>query len=206
MTQADSRHAAPPLQAIGVFCGSNPGNHPQYQEAAVQLGAELARRRLTLVFGGGNVGLMRCIADAVMAHGGRAVGVMPRHLVDREIAHQGISELRIVDSMHQRKKEMVDLADAFVLMPGGFGSWEEFCEAVTWAQLGLHAKPCGILNTLDYYAPLLALVDRAVSDGFVRQTHRSALIAARAPAELLDRLEARPTSMEVKWTMATERA
>ena len=193
------------LNAIGVFCGSSSGNHPLYQDAAAQLGAELARRRLTLVFGGGNVGLMRGIADAVMAHGGRAIGIIPRHLVDREIAHRAITELRVVDSMHRRKQEMADLADAFVMMPGGFGSWEEFCEAVTWAQLGLHAKPCGILNTRDYYAPFLALVDRAVSDGFVRQNHLNALIAEQDPAVLLDRREARPERMDVKWTTAPPR-
>jgi uncharacterized protein (TIGR00730 family) len=191
------------VRAIGVFCGSSPGNDPLYRAAATQLGIELARRRLTLVFGGGNVGLMRCIADAVMDHGGRAIGIMPRHLVDREIGHQGISELRVVDSMHRRKQEIADLADAFVLLPGGFGSWEEFCEAVTWAQLGLHEKPCGILKTLAYYDPLLSLVERAAKDGFIRQSHLGALVTEGEPSLLLDRLEAGPKTMEVKWTTAS---
>jgi hypothetical protein len=174
--------------AVCVYCGSNAGHAPAYTDAARRLGAALASQDTTLIYGGGNVGLMGTVADAVLAAGGRAVGVMPQHLVAREIAHRTLSELHVVDTMHQRKQRMADLADAFILMPGGFGSWEEFCEAVTWSNLGLHRKVCGILNVGNYYGPLLAMIDRAVDHGFVRANQREAIVVDDDPAALLARM------------------
>jgi len=136
------------MKRICVFCGSSPGSRPEYRAAAEELGAELARRGTGLVYGGGNVGLMGVLADAVLRAGGEAVGVIPKHLMAREVGHNGLTKLHVVRSMHERKALMADLSDAFVAMPGGYGTLEEFCEIVTWAQLGLHAKPCGILNVL----------------------------------------------------------
>ena len=188
-----------PLRSVCVFCGSSVGNQPTYAEAARALGAELARRDIALVYGGGNVGLMGIVADAALGAGGRVLGVMPRHLVEREIAHGTLTELHVVDSMHSRKQMMADLADAFVLLPGGFGSWEEFCEAVTWSQLGLHRKPCGILDVLDYYRPLLEMMSRAVEHGFVRASHRDAIVVATEATDLLRKLEDAPVSTETKW-------
>jgi len=186
------------LRSVCVFCGSSVGNHSTYAESAHALGAELARRDIALVYGGGNVGLMGIVADAALGAGGRVLGVMPRHLVEREIAHGTLTELHVVDSMHSRKQMMADLADAFVLLPGGFGSWEEFCEAVTWSQLGLHRKPCGILDVHDYYGPLLEMMSRAVEHGFVRASHRDAIVVSRDPTNLLMKLEDAPVSTETK--------
>jgi uncharacterized protein (TIGR00730 family) len=188
-----------PLRAVCVFCGSSIGSHSTYAESAHALGLELALRDIALVYGGGNVGLMGVVADAALGAGGRVLGVMPRHLVEREIAHRTLTELHVVDSMHSRKQMMADLADAFVLLPGGFGSWEEFCEVVTWSQLGLHRKPCGILDVLDYYRPLLEMMSRAVEHGFVRASHRDAIVVSGDPTSLLMKLEDAPVSTETKW-------
>ena len=136
------------MRRICVFCGSSPGSRPEYGDAAEEMGSELARRNIGLVYGGGNVGLMGTIADAVLKAGGEAQGVIPEHLMAREIGHRGLTKLHVVRSMHERKALMADLCDAFIALPGGFGTLEEFCEVVTWTQLGLHAKPCGILNIL----------------------------------------------------------
>jgi uncharacterized protein (TIGR00730 family) len=176
------------MTSLCVFCGSNPGTRPEYANAAVYLGAELARRGVTLVYGGGRVGLMGAVADAALQGGGRVIGVMPQHLVDREIAHRGLTELHIVGSMHERKALMIQLSDAFVLLPGGFGSWDEFCEAVTWRQLGLHRKPLGILNTLGYYEPLLAMIRLSIEDGFVRSSLFDAMSIEQDASALLDRI------------------
>jgi uncharacterized protein (TIGR00730 family) len=138
------------MKRICVFCGSSAGNRPEYRVAAEGLGAELVRRKIGLVYGGGNVGLMGVLADAVLRAGGEAVGVIPEHLMGREVGHKGLTKLHVVHSMHERKALMADLSDAFVALPGGFGTLEEFCEAATWTQLGLHAKPCGVLNVLGY--------------------------------------------------------
>ena len=174
------------MKSLCVFCGSNPGSKPEYSDAAVALGFEVAKRDITLVYGGGRVGLMGTIADAAIARGGRVIGVMPQHLVDREIAHRGLTNLHIVGSMHERKALMIELADAFALLPGGFGSWDEFCEAVTWRQLGIHSKSVGILNVLSYYEPLLALVRQSVTEGFVRTPLFEAMHVAENPPALLD--------------------
>jgi uncharacterized protein (TIGR00730 family) len=184
---------AVPSRSIGkvcVFCGSSAGTRPEYRRAAEELGAALAGLGITLVYGGSKIGLMGVLADTVMGAGGQVIGVMPRSLVDREIAHRNLTRLHVVRSMHERKALMIDLADAFVLLPGGFGSWDEFCEAITWSQLGLHAKPCGILNVLDYYGPLLALAGRAVSDGFVRPVNWECVAVETQAEALLGRLEA----------------
>jgi uncharacterized protein (TIGR00730 family) len=153
------------------------------------MGAELARRNIGLVYGGGNVGLMGIIADAVLRAGGEAQGVIPEHLKAREIGHRGLTKLHVVRSMHERKALMADLCDAFIALPGGFGTLEEFCEVVTWTQLGLHAKPCGILNILGYYSPLLAMFDHAVEEQFLKPENRALVMARESPADLLQALE-----------------
>ncbi len=163
------------------------------------MGAELVRRNIGLVYGGGNVGLMGIIADTVLSAGGEAVGVIPEHIMSREIGHKGLTKLHVVRSMHERKALMADLSDAFVALPGGFGTLEEFCEVVTWTQLGLHAKPCGISNVLGYYTPLLAMFDHAVEERFLKTENRGLVLARKSAADLLRALEEwRPIHVE-KW-------
>ena len=187
------------MRRICVFCGSSPGNRPQYRAAAEEMGAELVRKNIGLVYGGGNVGLMGMIADAVLKAGGEAMGVIPETLMSREVGHNGLTKLHVVRSMHERKALMADLSDAFVALPGGFGTLEEFCEVVTWTQLGLHAKPCGILNVLGYYSPLLAMFDHAVEERFLKTENRALVLARESPADLLQALEEwRPARVE-KW-------
>ena len=176
------------MKRICVFCGSSIGNQPAYREAAVILGGLLATRGIGLVYGGGNVGLMGVIADAVLAGGGKVTGVIPRSLAEREIAHTGVTDLRVVDTMHARKALMADLADAFIAMPGGVGTFEEFFEAVTWTQLGVHRKPCGLLNAGGFYSPLAAFIDQAVSEGFIKPVHRASIVVDDNPERLLDSL------------------
>jgi uncharacterized protein (TIGR00730 family) len=184
---------------ICVFCGSSPGSRPEYRAAAEEMAAELVRRRIGLVYGGGNVGLMGVIADAVLGAGGDVQGVMPEHLMAREVGHKGLTKLHVVRSMHERKALMADLSDAFVALPGGFGTLEEFCEVVTWTQLGLHAKPCGILNVLGFYSPLLRMFDHAVEERFLKPENRALVLVRDKPAELLQALEEwRPVRVE-KW-------
>ncbi|MFI5228570.1 MAG: TIGR00730 family Rossman fold protein [Gemmatimonadales bacterium] len=178
------------IRSVCVFCGSREGAQPVYRDAAARLAGELARRGVTLVFGGGRVGLMGVLADTALAAGGEAIGVMPRALVEREIAHLRLTRLHIVGTMHERKQLMADLADAFVLLPGGFGSWDEFCEIVTSLQLGIHAKPCGILNAAGYYAPLLAQIERAVGDGFIDDSRARSILVDDEPESLIARLSA----------------
>src|SRR5208283_2420803 len=164
-----------------------------------KLGAELVRRKIGLVYGGGNVGLMGVLADTVLSAGGEAVGVIPQNLMAREVGHDGLTKLHVVRSMHERKALMADLSDAFIAMPGGFGTLEEFCEVVTWAQLGLHAKPCGILNVLGYYSPLLAMLDHAVEEGFLKPENRALVLARDSVVELLRAMEEwHPVRLE-KW-------
>src|SRR5579872_2693044 len=166
---------------ICVFCGSSPGSRPSYAAAATSLGRHLAASGVAIVYGGGKVGLMGALADAALAAGGEVIGIMPRSLVEKEISHRGLSDLRVVSSMHERKALMADLADAFIAMPGGYGTFEEFCEVLTWTQLGLQRKPCGILNTDGYYDQLLALFDHAVGEQFVKPVHREMVIADSTP-------------------------
>jgi uncharacterized protein (TIGR00730 family) len=187
------------MKRICVFCGSSPGSRPEYGAAAEEMAAELVRRNIGLVYGGGNVGLMGIIADSVRKAGGEALGVIPEHLMAREVGHGGLTKLHVVGSMHERKALMADLSDAFVAMPGGFGTLEEFCEVVTWTQLGLHAKPCGILNVLGYYSLLLKMFDHAVEERFLKPENRALVLAGESPAELLQALEEwRPVHVE-KW-------
>jgi uncharacterized protein (TIGR00730 family) len=187
------------LKRVCVFCGSSNGARAGYADAARAMGAALARRGVGLVYGGGRVGLMGIVADSVMAGGGAVVGVIPESMVSKEVAHQGLTELRIVGSMHERKALMADLADAFVALPGGYGTFEEFCEIVTWAQLGLHRKPCGLLNVEGYYDRLLSLFDHAVAERFVRSAHRALVLEERQPERLLDLVESyQPPALE-KW-------
>jgi hypothetical protein len=192
------------MKRICVFCGSNPGLNPTFAEAAREMGAALARRGLGLVYGGGCVGLMGVVADAVLAEGGEVIGVIPGALVARELAHNGVTELRIVRSMHERKAAMESLSDGFVALPGGLGTFEEICEMLTWAQLGLHRKPCAVLDVEGYYDPLLALLDRAVAEGFLRPQYRALLLASREPEDLLDRMAAYQPRDVPKWIESEE--
>jgi uncharacterized protein (TIGR00730 family) len=163
------------------------------------MAAELVRRNIGLVYGGGNVGLMGILADAVLCAGSEVQGVIPQHLMAREVGHKGLTKLHIVHTMHERKALMADLSDAFVALPGGFGTLEEFCEVLTWTQLGLHAKPCGILNVLGFYSPLLAMLDHAVEERFLKSENRALVLARDKPADLLHELEDwRPVRLE-KW-------
>src|SRR6202051_3917576 len=187
------------MRRICVFCGSSQGNRPEYGIAAQEMGRELVRRNIGLGDGGGNVGLMGMIADAVLKGGGEVQGVITENLMAREVGHKRLTKLHVVRSMHERKALMADLSDAFVAMPGGFGTLEEFCEVVTWTQLGLHAKPCGILNVSGFYSPLLRMFDHAVEERFLKPENRALVLARDKPAELLQALEEwRPTHVE-KW-------
>jgi uncharacterized protein (TIGR00730 family) len=184
-------HQGTKLRSLCVFCGANVGNRPEYAAGAAELGQHLAQRGIRLVYGAGNVGLMGVLADAALAEGGEVIGVIPQMLVDRELAHRGITDLRIVGTMHERKALMAELSDAFLALPGGLGTFEELCEALTWTQLGIHAKPCGALNTGGYFNHLVHLLDQAVCEGFVRADDRRNLLVGDRPAELLDQLERR---------------
>lgn len=185
------------LHSVCVFCGSSPGTGGKFLAAAEALGREMLSRGLDLVYGGASVGLMGRIAETVLDGGGRAVGVMPKALVDREVAHPALTKLHVVDSMHERKALMVELGDAFVAMPGGFGTTEELFEALTWAQLGIHEKPCGILNVAGYFDSLKIFLDTATDCRFVDPNHRSLLVDAEDPAALLDLMEnCRPVRVE----------
>ncbi|HKY65278.1 MAG TPA: TIGR00730 family Rossman fold protein [Acidimicrobiales bacterium] len=191
------------LRRVCVFCGSSEGTRPDYLDAATALGETLAGRGIGLVYGGAHVGLMGRVADACRAAGGEVTGVIPERLVDAEVAHTGLDDLRVVGSMHERKALMADLSDGFVALPGGFGTFEEFCEVVTWSQLGLHPvpKPCGLLDVAGFYAPLVALFDRGVDEGFIRPVHRGLVLAGDDPGALLDDLAAwTPPPVTRKWT------
>jgi hypothetical protein len=171
-----------------VFCGSSVGSNPAFAEAARVLGHELAARGIGVVFGGGNVGLMGVLADAALAAGGEVIGVIPHGLVSRELAHQRVTRMHVVDSMHQRKALMAELSDGFIALPGGFGTLEEFCEVVTWTQLGLHAKACGLLNVAGYYDGLLSFLAHALKEEFLRPTHFEIVVAGSDPVSLLERV------------------
>jgi uncharacterized protein (TIGR00730 family) len=175
---------------VAVFTGSSPGSVPAFAESARELGAGLAAAGVGIVYGGAHVGLMGVVADAALAAGGEVIGIIPQDLVDREIAHSGLTRLEVVRDMHERKARMAELADAFCALPGGTGTLEELFEVWTWQQLGLHAKPLALLDSEGFWAPLLALVDAQVSGGFVRPADRDALLVARSAAELLERLAA----------------
>jgi uncharacterized protein (TIGR00730 family) len=189
----------PALSSVCVFCGSNGGADPAYLAAAEAVGAGLAQRGIRIVYGGGRVGLMGALADSARAAGGEVVGVMPQALVDREIGHTGIDDLRVVDTMHERKALMVELADAFVALPGGIGTLEELFEVYTWAQLGIHAKPLALLDVAGYYEPLAAFLDHAVAQRFLRPETRAMLAVADSIEDVLETFERwRPPAMH-KW-------
>jgi uncharacterized protein (TIGR00730 family) len=180
------------LRRVCVFCGSKHGVRPQYTEAARAMGTALVAGGIDLVYGGGKVGLMGVIADAVLDAGGEVIGVIPDHMSDREIAHYGVTDLRVVGSMHERKALMYELSDGFVALPGGLGTLEELLEITTWSQLGLHAKPTGLLDVDGFYSPLVDFLDQLVTEGFVSARHRRLLRVADRPAALLERLAAFP--------------
>jgi uncharacterized protein (TIGR00730 family) len=187
------------MRRVCVFLGSNPGTNPNYRLATRALGAELARRGLATVYGGAGAGLMGELANAALAAGGEVIGVIPEALRRKEIAHQGLTTLTVVASMHERKALMAELADAFIALPGGLGTLEELCEVLTWAQLGFHKKPCGLLDVDGYYAPLCAFLDHAVTEGFIMAAHRNMLLCDASPAALLDRFGAYTAPTVTKW-------
>ena len=180
--------AAQPLKSICVYCGSQDGIDPAHAEAARAMGDALADRGIRLVFGGGQIGMMGQIADQVLKRGGEAVGVIPKSLMKTEIAHDGLTEMHVTEGMHERKAMMAELSDAFITMPGGLGTLEELFETWTWAQLGIHKKPFGLLNVNGYYDGLLSFLDHAVTDGYVRSGHRDMLVVDSSPAELLAKM------------------
>jgi uncharacterized protein (TIGR00730 family) len=194
------------IRAVCVYCGSSPGVRPEYRAAAAGFGELLARRGVTLVYGGAAVGLMGAVADAALGAGGEVIGVLPRHLATREVAHQSLTRLELVATMHERKARMAELADAFVALPGGIGTLEELFETWTWAQLGLHRKPCGLLDVAGYFAPLAAFLDRMLGEGFVRPEHRAMLVSATDPAALLDALSGYQGPALPKWLTAADLA
>jgi len=190
------------IRRLAIFCGSNPGARPDYVEAARSLARLLCARGIGIVYGGSNVGLMAALADAVLDDLGDIIGIIPRMLVEREVANTALADLRIVDSMHERKAMMAGLADGFIALPGGIGTLEEFFEIWTWGQLGMHDKPCGLLNVAGYFDPLLEFLDRAVAEKFVRDMHRKMVIVESDAAVLLSRFEAYEPPRVVKWINA----
>jgi uncharacterized protein (TIGR00730 family) len=193
------------LISVAVYCGSNPGHDPAYRKAAALLGRTLAERSISLVYGGGHVGLMGAVADAVLEYGGEAHGVITEALEAKEVAHHGLTTLRVVKTMHERKAAMADAADAFVMLPGGFGTLDEFFEVVTWTQLGIHDKPCGVLDAAGYFGPLRELIDGAVTAGFVHPVHRDMIVIDADPGGLLDRLAGWTPVPVSKWLDLDER-
>jgi uncharacterized protein (TIGR00730 family) len=193
------------MQRVCVYLGSSPGGDPAYTDAVAELARELVRRGIGVVYGGGDVGLMGVLADTAMAAGGDVIGVIPEGLLAREVGHRGLSDLRVVANMHERKALMADLADAFVAAPGGVGTLEELVEVYTWSQLGIHAKPVGLLDTNGYWEPLAAWLDHAVEQRFLRPEHRAMLLSAPEPAELLDLLADWAPPTVTKWLDRPER-
>jgi uncharacterized protein (TIGR00730 family) len=188
------------VRRVCVFCGSSPGARKAYADATAELARVLVAEGLGLVYGGARVGLMATLADTTLAEGGEVTGVIPRALVEKEIAHNGLSDLRVVGSMHERKAVMADLSDAFVALPGGLGTLEELLETYTWAQLGLHQKPCALLDVDGYYAGVVEFLSHAVVERFLREEHRAMLIVDREPRGLIDRLKRfEPGAVRPKW-------
>jgi len=192
------------LRSLCVFCGSNVGFKPEYAMAARRLGSILALHGVRLVYGGGRVGLMGALADAALAAGGDVVGVIPEALRTKEVAHDGLPDLRVVASMHERKALMAELSDAFVALPGGYGTLDELFEVVTWSQLGIHRKPIVLMDTAGYFGPLIGMLDHGVDEGFLRREHRALIVTASSPEEVVDRLQtARPPEVS-KWLSTGE--
>ena len=191
------------LKSVCVFCGASPGARPIYHEAAAQLGRHIAERGLTLVYGGGAVGLMGVVADAALAAGGEVIGIIPQSLERAEIGHKGLTRLEVVDGMHARKARMAELAEGFIALPGGLGTLEELFEVWTWGQLGYHAKPLGLLEVDGFYARLTDFLDHLVAERFVREQHRAILQVSASPAELLARMDAWQPTAAPKWVDRT---
>ena len=192
------------MKSVCVFCGSSPGNDPVHAEGARTMGAEIARRGLTLVYGGGAVGLMGIVADAALAAGGEVHGVIPRALREKEVGHNGLTRLEVVETMHIRKARMAELSDGFVAMSGGIGTFEEIFEIWTWGQLGIHGKPLGFFNIAGFYDPLAAFLDNTASAGFLRQAHRDMAMTESEPAALLDKMAAYKPLAQIKWVEKEE--
>lgn len=192
------------ISSICVYCGSSPGNRPDYLEHAGEFGRTLARRKIRLVYGGASIGIMAAVANAALAEGGEVVGIIPQSLVEREVSHPGLSELIVTTSMHERKARMADLSDAFVAMPGGIGTLEEIFEIWTWSQLGFHSKPCGLLNIAGYFDTLERFLDETVANGFVRGGHRSMLLCADTGEALLEKFAHYSPPHATKWVEREE--
>lgn len=192
------------LKRLCVFCGSSAGLDPAYRQQANEFGTLLAREKIELVYGGGRVGLMGAVADAALNAGGHVTGVIPEFLATRELLHEGVTEMRITQGMHERKALMSDLSDAFVALPGGLGTFEELFEVLTWSQLGLHRKPIGLLNSSGYFDPLIELVDRAIAEGFCRHEHRQLFVVDANAVRLLHRLREHRLPDVKKWLHSTE--
>ena len=188
-----------PVRSVCVFCGASIGANPAYREAAIALGQAIARRGLTLVYGGGAVGLMGTVADAALAAGGEVIGIIPQSLMNAEIGHKGLTRLEVVDGMHARKARMAELSDAFIALPGGLGTLEELFEVWTWGQLGYHAKPLGLLDVNGFYEKLGGFLDQIVEEGFVRPQHRAMLLLGQLPDELLEGMERFESPVLPKW-------
>ncbi len=187
------------MKSLAVFCGASTGNNPVYVEAAQGLGKLLAAQEISLVFGGGKVGIMGAIADAVLAAGGKAIGVIPRGLVEREVAHAGLTHMHIVETMHERKALIAELSEGFVALPGGWGTFDEICEILTWTQLGIVDKPCAFLNTNGFYTHLLQMFQTCVTEGFVKSERLETVIVAEDAAELLNKMKAFIPLPTPKW-------
>lgn len=193
------------MKSVCVYCGSSPGSRPEYAEGAHLLGRTLAERGLALVYGGGKVGLMGTVADAVLEHGGTVIGIIPEALMQKEVGHRGLTELHVVRNMHERKQMMADRSDAFIAMPGGVGTFEELFETFTWLQLGYHDKPVGLLNVGGFYDGMLGFLGHAVQEGFLKQVHADLLHVANLPGTLLDQLAAAPRVRVDKWQQARDK-
>lgn len=177
------------MKHVAVFCGSSIGASDAYREGAIQLGKELATREITLVYGGSSIGMMRALANAVLDHNGQAIGVIPKLLVDQEVAHPNLSELHVVSSMHERKAKMAELADGFIALPGGPGTLEEFMEVFTWVKMGIHAKPCGLLNINHFYDPLISVLDHMVDQQFLAEKDRAMALVDSSPGKLIQQFD-----------------
>jgi uncharacterized protein (TIGR00730 family) len=191
------------MRRLCVYCGSNPGSQPDYTEAAKNLARALVERNIEVVYGGASVGIMGVLANAILAEGGHVIGIIPQTLVDKEVAHPGLSDLRVVKSMHERKTLMAELSDGFIALPGGLGTLEELFEVLTWALLGLHQKPCGLLNICDYYRSLIDFLDHAVAEKFIKDVHRAMLLVEEQPERLLERFERYQAPPVAKWVDRT---
>ena len=191
------------MKRLCVYCGSRSGSQPAYTEAAENLARALVRRKIELVYGGASVGTMGVLANAVLAEGGHVVGIIPQSIVDREVVHRGLSDLRVVTSMHERKALMAELSDGFIALPGGLGTLDEVFEILTWGQLGLHQKPCGLLNIRNYYQGLIEFLDHAVVERFITDVHRAMLLVEEEPERLLEHFERYQATAVAKWADRT---